>query len=257
VIDTNAWLGCWPFRRLPLDEPVSLARRLRSLGIERAWVGHLDALFHEDIAAVNARLADQCERLGDGLFVPFGAVNPTLPDWQEDLRRCHEIHRMPGIRLHPDVHGYSTADPILAEALSAASARGLVVQVPLQMEDPRTRHARLDLVEVDPAPLVELVGEIPGLRLVLLNAGRFLGPAAGELFGASRLLVDIATVEGVGGVDRLIGALGVDRIVFGTHAPVFIPESAVLKLRESSPSPAALDAITRSNALGVLGAGGP
>lgn len=257
MIDTNAWLGRWPFRRLPLDEPIALARRLRSLGIERAWAGHLDALFHEDIAAVNARLAEQCQHLGDGLFLPFGAVNPTLPDWREDLRRCHEIHRMPGIRLHPDVHGYSTADPIASELLSAASARGMVVQVAFQMEDPRTRHPRLDLAEVNPAPLVDLAGEIPGLRVVLLNVGRVLGPTAGELFGTSKLLVDIATLEGVDGVDRLIGSLGADRIVFGTHAPLFIPESAVLKLRESSPSPDALDAITRSNALGLLGAGRP
>jgi predicted TIM-barrel fold metal-dependent hydrolase len=257
VIDTNAWLGQWPFRRLPLDEPTALARRLRSLGIERAWAGHLDALFHEDLAAVNARLAEQCDRLADGLFLPFGAVNPTLPDWREDLRRCHEIHRMPGIRLHPDIHGYSTADPIAAELLSAASARGLVVQVTFQMEDPRTRHSRLDVSEVDPAPLVDLPGKISGLRLVLLNAGRVPGPAVGERVGASKLLVDIATLEGVGSVDRLIGSLGADRIVFGTHAPLFIPESAVLKLRESSLSPDALDAITRGNALDFLGAGRP
>lgn len=257
MIDTNAWLGRWPFRRLPLDEPAALARRLRSLGVERAWVGHLDALFHEDVAAVNARLAEQCDRLGDGLFLPFGTVNPTLPDWREDLRRCREVHRMPGIRLHPDFHGYASDDPVAAELLSEAARRGMVVQVAMRMEDPRTRHPRLDLAEVDPAPLVELSGRIPGLRLVLLNAGNSLGPAARQLIGPGKASVEIATLEGVGGLDRLIEAIGTDRILFGSHAPLFVPESAVLKLRESSPAPEAIDAVARGNALRLVGAGGP
>ena len=253
MIDVNAWLGRWPFRRLPLDEPDALARRLRALGIERAWVGQLDALLHEDVSAVNARLAESCDRRGDGLFVPFGAVNPTLPDWPEDLRRCHEAHRMPGIRLHPDFHGYALGDPIAAEVMAAAAGRGLVVQVALRMEDPRTSHPRLDLPDVDPAPLADLSARLPDLRLVALNAGGSLGPPASRLFGMGDVSVDIATLEGVGGIDRLIAAIGADRILFGTHAPLFLPESAALKLRESSPGPDAREAIERGNAMALIG----
>jgi predicted TIM-barrel fold metal-dependent hydrolase len=252
VIDTNVSLGRWPFRRLPLDDPQSLARRLRSLGIERAWVGHLDALLHRDIAAVNARLAETCERSGDCLFLPFGAINLTLPDWSDDLRRCHETHRMPGIRLHPDMHGYDLADPVVAELLEAAAARSLVVQIAVQMEDPRTKHPQLELIPVNLGPVIALAAKMPRLRLMLLNAGRVLGLTPKRVLGSGSISIDIASMEGVGAVQQLIGNLGSDRIHFGTHAPLFVPESAVLKLRESALDPDALQAITQGNALRLL-----
>ncbi|WP_152050979.1 amidohydrolase family protein [Tautonia marina] len=252
MIDTNASLGHWPFRRLPLDDPRSLARRLRSLGIERAWVGHLDALLHRDIAAVNVRLSEMCERFGDGLYLPFGAINPTLPDWSEDLRRCQEVHRMPGIRLHPDLHGYALSDPVVAELLAAAATRSLVVQIAVQMEDPRTKHPRLELTLVDLDPVIDLAAKLPQLRLMLLNAGRILGLNPKRVLGSGSISIEIASMEGVGAIDRLIENLGSDRIHFGTHAPLFVPESAVLKLRESVLDADSRQALTQGNALRLI-----
>lgn len=250
MIDVNVSLSRWPFRRLPGDDPDVLARKLHSLGVSEAWAGSFDALLHRDLGAVNARLVKDCGQRGEVLFRPFGAVNPSLPDWREDLRRCDEEHRTPGIRLHPDFHGYTFGHSEFDELLQEATRRNLVVQIALMMEDPRTIHPLLkDLPRVDPSPLAGVAARVPGLRLMLLNAHALLrGEALARLLATGNVTVDVATLEGSGGIERLIPAVGLDRIVFGSHAPFFSPEAAHAKLIESALSPEQIKAVGRENA---------
>lgn len=229
MIDTNVTLSRWPFRRLRGDDTPELVAMLRRAGVTQAWAGSFDALLHKDIAAVNARLAEECRRHGDGLLLPFGTVNVMLPDWEEDLRRCHEVHRMAGIRLHPNYHGYGLDHPSFWKLLQGAAERGLLVQVALKMEDERTQHPLLRVPTLEAALLTK--PEVPGLRMMVLNS--FRAPAAG--------FYDIAMIEGVAGLNRA----GVERACFGSYAPFFILESAVLKLKESAVDAAVLDANAR------------
>lgn len=249
IIDTNVYLSRWPARRLPLDEPAKLVARARQLGIGQAWAGSFDGLLHKDIAGVNLRLAHDCRKYGGGLLIPFGSVNPTLPDWEEDVRRCHEVHQMPGIRLHPNYHGYTLDDPRFARLLKIAAARQRIVQIVLTMEDERMQHPLLRVPHVDTGPLPDVLRDVPDLPIVMLNAFRSLRPQqAATLAAAGNVSFDIAMLEGVGGIETLLRDVPIGRVLFGSHAPLLLIESAIGKLRESSIGHALRKAICHDNA---------
>lgn len=249
LVDVNLNLSRWPLRRLPADETTALVWKLRHSGVAEGWAGSFDGLLHKDLGAVNARLADECRRAGRGMLRPFGSVNPMLPDWEEELWRCAEVHRMPGIRLHPNYHGYRLDHPAFARLLRLAAERRLIVQLALAMEDERMMHPLLRVEPVDVAPLAALARQTPGLRLALLNALRTLrGPALRGLIAAGELYVEISMLEGVGGLANLLEQVPLERVLFGSHAPLFYFESALLKLKESPLSPDQLHAIASGNA---------
>jgi uncharacterized protein len=249
LIDTNVTLSRWPGRRLPLDETPALVSRLHRQGVTQAWAGSFDALLAKDMASVNSRLAAECRKLGRRLLLPFGSINPALPDWENDLRRCHEVHRMPGLRLYPNYHRYTLDDSRFARLLDLAQQRGLIVQIVVTMEDERMQHPLLQVPHVDVSPLPALLATRRGLTLVLLNWGRGVkSDQLAKLAKSGQTCFDIATVEGVGGVANLLQQVPADRIVFGSYAPFFYFESALLKLKESPLTESQLTAIRSANA---------
>ena len=140
IIDVNVNISRWPFRRTPCDELPRLRQKLAAAGVLQAWAGNLDGLFHRDVAGANLRLAEVCREPGDVTLVPFGSINPQLPDWPEDLPHFAEELHMPGIRLHPNYHGYRIDEPLFAELLDRALDYRLVIQLS-RADGRRTRSA--------------------------------------------------------------------------------------------------------------------
>lgn len=252
-IDTNTYIGPWPARRLPEDVEGLLAT-FSHYGVEQAWTGSFDALLHKDIAGVNERLAETCALHDNTILRPFGSVNPALPQWEEDLRRCAEDHGMKGIRLHPAYHGYTLDDPRFLPLLQQAAERGLVVQLAVTMEDERMMHPLMRVEHVDVAPLAGLVNDIPNLRIVLLNAFRAVrGKALAELAATGRVWFDIAWLEGIEGIRAISSQIPMEKLVFGSYAPMFYFESSVLKLKESALTDAQREQVQGGNAQALLG----
>lgn len=162
---------------------------------------------------------------------PIGAANPTLPDWQEDVRRCAQVHGMHGIRLLPNYHQYSLDDPRLASLVELAGSLGLLIQIATTLEDRRTQHELVQVDDVPLEPLGELCAKFPQVPFQLLN----LRPAGGALprpAQAANVWCDSARVDSTDGIRKLIESTG-GRVVFGSHAPLLIPQAALIRLGES------------------------
>ncbi len=254
IIDTNVYLSRWPFRRLEADEPTDLVAKLRKRNVVQAWAGSFDGMLHRDIASVNIRLAQTCRGYGQGMLVPFGSINPKLPDWREDVRRCQEEHKMPGIRLHPNYHGYNIADPVFAELLKLATARRLIVQLALCMEDVRTQPPLMRVPPVDITPLADVVKSAPGLQLELLNCTSNISKEQYRAaFSSGDMYAEISMVEGIAGVGCLVHEIPLPRVLFGSYYPFFYFESALLKVQESGLDEASQKAICEDNARRLMG----
>ena len=257
IIDSNVHLFEWPFRKLKYARTEALIVKLRKHRITQAWAGSFEAVLQKQLDAINRRLAEECRTRGDGMLIPFGSVNPVGPDWEEDLRRCHEQYRMPGLRLYPAYHGYALDHPEFVRMLSVAATRDMLIQIAMRMEDERVHHPAIDVPLVNAWPLPDVLKKVPKAKVQLLDStGPLLGNNVPSLVRETQITFDIAATEGNGGVGRLIagtnpsyrGAIPVERLVFGSHAPFFPCESALLKLFESPLSREQLEKLMSANA---------
>jgi predicted TIM-barrel fold metal-dependent hydrolase len=252
IIDMNVDLFQWPFRRLPGAETSALVATLRKHGVSQACAGSFEGVFHKDIASANARLSAECLKF-DRFLLPFGSINPRLPDWREDVRRCREQHRMRGIRLHPNYHGYTLEDSEFRQLLHVAAGHKLVVQLALTMEDERTQHPLMRVPPVDTSPLPDVVKAERGLKLMILNCYPQLPiERLRPISSAGEVCFDSSMIERVDGLTRLSAQVSPERIVFGSHSPFFCFDSALLKLREASPTAMTQAAILSGNARRLL-----
>jgi predicted TIM-barrel fold metal-dependent hydrolase len=256
IVDTNVWISRWPFRRLPSDTPAALVDSLRRAGVAQAWAGNLDSVFHKDLASANAELARVCSAEKSRILVPFGTVNPSLPDWEEDFRRAVEVHQMRGIRLSPNYHGYTLTDERFTRLLSLAAERSVTVQVTLALEDERTQHPLIRVPPLDPEPLVDIIPRVRGLRLALLNRNWAEDwTLVTRLSRTGDVYFDFAMLEGLGALGSLLERASPDRVLFNSHLPCFYLESALLKVREAALSPDQRTAILERNARRLVAGG--
>jgi|SRR4051794_30999366 predicted TIM-barrel fold metal-dependent hydrolase len=254
ITDTHVYLGHWPHQQLSSDDPPKLATELRRNGLTLAWAGSFDGLFHKDIAGVNQRLAETCGRIGNGmLLVPFGTINPTLPDWEDDIRRCRETFRMSGIRLHPTYHGYTLDDPRFVKLLELTAARGLIVQLVVWMEAERHLLLNPHVTDLDLKVLEENFALPTGLKLIVTNYSHSSEDGhIPALLRNENVYFDFARASGAESISRLIGKTSPRRIVFGSGAPLHSIEAATAKLKETKLTPDIRRQIGSANAAALL-----
>jgi len=226
ITDTHVYVGDWPHRELGGRNAADLPALLRRNQVTQAWVGCFDGLFHKDIAAVNERLAKFCTQQSETKLLPFGTVNPMLPDWEDDLCRCHEKFRMPGIRLHPGYHGYTLDDPRFAKLLLLATERRHIVQLVARLDEAPHKWLSPRFTQVELSPLVEILPTLPELRLLIFGGNvATYDKATSTIAGMNQVYCDFkGTVSG----SKLTGRTLISRTVFASAVPLH-PIASLLK----------------------------
>ena len=231
-LDVNAFLGSYPFRRVPGTSAEALLQAMDRVSIDRAWVTHLPGIFWRDPAAGNAWLYEMAER--HDRFDPIPAVHPGLAGWEsviQDARRADA----PAVRCDPTCYGIDPAGASMQTLARACAAEAVPLMLAVRLEDARQRHPNDRAAELPPWAVRTLIRSDPSVRLIVTHADR---PFIEEVhFGStpeesSRIWWDICWIWGPpeDHLETLLRTVGVERFLFGTGQPLRIPENSGAKL---------------------------
>jgi uncharacterized protein len=231
-IDVNAFLGAYPWGRVPGTAPAALLAALDRVEIDSAWVTHLPGLFWRDPTEGNPWLYETCR--AQPRLRPVPAVHPGLPHWQDAVNEA-VAQGAPALRCDPLYFGLHPAGPELRILAAACGAARIPLLMAVRLEDARQRHPNDVAGELPAAAVRALIRSDADLRLVVTHADRafieevHFGSTPEE---ARRIWWDIAWLWGPPEehLATLLATIGPERFVFGTGQPLRLPETAVAKL---------------------------
>jgi predicted TIM-barrel fold metal-dependent hydrolase len=256
IIDVNAYLGPFAFRRLRFNTASELLSLMDRKRIDRALVSSASAITFRNPQAGNEELALEVRKHRDRL-VPFAVINPAYAGWRDDLVICREELDMKGLRLYPKWHSYSLTDGPCLDLVGAAAERAMLVSLPIRVEDSRQRSWLVDVPDIPLEEVVSLVRACPQARFILLNGMQFVNSALGRKNNGlpANYVIEISRMDSLlaNEIGRLVANLGAERVVFGTGMPFSYPDPALLKLEVLEGSREDKEKIYWRNAAGWLG----
>jgi hypothetical protein len=253
MIDVNAFLGGYPFRRLSGTSPAALIAAMDRTGIDTAWVSHLPAIFWRDPTEGNAWLYEATSE--QPRLRPVPCIEPNLANWQRELATAAK-HEVPAVRVDPTVHGLDPVGSAVRHLGAACGEAGIPLLLAVRFEDSRQRHPGDRTAELPAAAVRALVRSDARTRVVVTHADRgFIEEVHWSLTPeeSARIWWDICWIWGPpeDHLELLLQTIGVARFVFGTGMPLRLPETPIARLDLLDLSPADRAALEHGNA-GVL-----
>jgi len=246
IIDINAYCGNWPYWPLTVTTSAELVRLLDQFDIDRAVITSTKGIFlaPADGNSHTARVvAENPTRL-----IAFATVSPTDADAAGQLERCAD-HRMAGVRLFPQHHGYRfDDDPILAEILEVADARRLPLLIPVRV------MGNWSMPTLDVRQIGELAGRFPDVQFIA--AGVNYGEVRDTLSVMRRhpnVALETSCLQLHEGVKTFVERVGAERLLFGSGLPLQYPGAGLAKILHAEIGDAARELILGQNAQRLLG----
>jgi hypothetical protein len=236
IIDSNVLLGNWPFRGLPYTDASHVQQILKASGINHAVAGSLDAILFRNVQDGNEILYNALSQQRD-FFTPAATINPSYVRWEKDYKQALQ-EKCAAIRVWPEYQGWSLLDSCGLELCRACKEDKLPLVLTAEIEDVRQRHALDKPVDWNSGEVRQLIEKMEGLKVLIVNARaekvREIALTLSEE-NRKRIFFDISGLWGafVDDLDLCIEQVGTSQFVFGSHAALKTPETAITKLNLS------------------------
>lgn len=261
LIDINAYVGHWPFRRLNHNTCAALIDRMDQFGVDLSVISNLHGAFYQNTQSANEELNEtltENPRYRERL-IPFAVINPIYAGWKHDLEVCSEEYGMRGVRLYPRYHNYELTNPSCLELVRRARDRDMPIALSLRMVDSRAT-SWMDLErgsEWSIGDILPLLREVPDARYMVLNivGNPYLDEEEAEYIQNADMIMDTAG-RGLRRLGELLDLYGEDKFAFGTHFPILDYVTGGLRvesLREEEADEGMKDLLRHGNAQRILG----
>ena len=232
IIDLHAHLGHYPFRRIRNNTAPGLLDLMDRNGIDKAVVSSLNSVFYRNVHEGNRELRAETQPAADRL-IPLATVNPMYAGWEYDMDEAILAWGWKGVYLVPGHHRYRLNDEAGQAVLRRIAQLKVPVVLPQRLEDRRQQHWMDTAEDLRFDDVAAALKPLPELKVILLNWQGLDGGKIREAGLAKRVLIDMTRLSVTlrKDIPRLIDALGVGAVGFGTHIPMTYPGPALLKLQ--------------------------
>lgn len=250
IIDTNAYLGHWPFRKTTYTTAAELDSLAQSMDVTHMIVSSLNAIFYKDVMDGNRELAEELAAYqGKTKFLPFAIINPTYPAWEQDMKTCiHELGFC-GVELTPTYHNYTLANEGIA-AFKLAGELGVPVRVNCEFENIR-QHSHLDPTDMPTGADFTALLEAADTTLIIGSAFPYMyGDHFVELVKARKnVFFDFVRLDdfATNSFPYVIELFGLSHLCFGSRSPLSYADPQFVKLRFSLKTDAEREAVLSEN----------
>lgn len=230
LVDINAYVGHWPFRKMKFNTCEGLLKQMDRFGVDISVVANLNGIFYKNTQSANRELYSEirsAKRFSDRI-VPFAVINPTYAGWRNDFKESVDQFGMKGLRLYPKYHDYDISDPSLVELVKMARDRDIPVAFTIRMVDSRQRSwMDIDYVAGTAKPewsltnIMPIIHLVPDAKYMILNVanGLQIKDNDAEVFKKAKVLLDTSgrSLNELGGILKSNGS---ERFAFGSHSPL-------------------------------------
>ncbi|HCL29658.1 MAG TPA: hypothetical protein DIC52_14615 [Candidatus Latescibacteria bacterium] len=225
MIDTCVWTGHWGSFAIP-GQVHEVVDSVTEVGVTVLLLSPLDGVW-----AHNAHRANDivyAAATADERVLAAPVIDPTMATWEDEIRRAvDEGARV--VRWLPSYCGFELAAADDWTRVTGAASRILWVQT--RLEDPRRQHPRAVVPDTVAAEVVDLARRHPQVTVVVGGATwKNLLDLAPAILGLPNCYADTSQVDGMDSLLRLVDAGLATRLLYGSHAPLFMPLAAMARV---------------------------